>query len=82
VGRVLAHRLVVAIGRISYGIYLVHAFAPIVVDALLRLAGAPGLGVLTPWPRAAAAWLTSLAMATLLWHLVEAPFHRLKARLR
>jgi peptidoglycan/LPS O-acetylase OafA/YrhL len=80
-GRVLAHPLAVAIGRISYGVYLVHAFAPLVVDAGLRFAGGPGITALDAWSRALAAWLTSLAMAALLWHLVEAPFHRLKARL-
>jgi peptidoglycan/LPS O-acetylase OafA/YrhL len=82
IGRVLAHPVSVAIGRISYGIYLVHAFAPLAVDAVLRTAGGPGFAALDPWPRALAAWLASLAMATLLWHVVEAPWHRLKARLR
>jgi peptidoglycan/LPS O-acetylase OafA/YrhL len=79
-GRLLGHPAMVAVGRISYGIYLVHAFAPIVVDALLRAGGAPGIGVLGSGTRALAAGAASLVMATALWHLVEAPWHRLKAR--
>ena len=81
VGRVLGHPAVVAAGRVSYGIYLVHPFAPIVLDAALRTAGLPPSMALGLPLRAAAAWVVSLGMATLLWHVVEAPWHRLKARL-
>jgi peptidoglycan/LPS O-acetylase OafA/YrhL len=80
-GRVLGHPAVVAVGRISYGIYLVHPFAPIVLDAALARAGLPGSAAMGPAPRAAAAWLVTLGLATVLWHVVEAPWHRLKARL-
>ncbi|MGE0816886.1 MAG: acyltransferase family protein [Vicinamibacterales bacterium] len=80
-GRVLSHPAAIAIGRISYGIYLVHAFAPLALDAGLRWTGA-SWGA--PWPspvRAAAAWGVTIGLAALLWRVVEAPAHRLKARL-
>lgn len=78
VGRVLRHPALLVIGRISYGIYLVHPFAPNVLDAALRRVGFPPSEAFGPGPRAAAAWLTSLGLATVLWHLVEAPWQRLK----
>ena len=81
VGRVLGHPAVVAVGRISYGIYLVHPFAPIVLDAALGAAGLPSSMAFGLPLRALAAWGVSVGLATLLWHVVEAPWHRLKARL-
>ncbi|MCC6988950.1 MAG: hypothetical protein IT181_08125, partial [Acidobacteria bacterium] len=80
-GRVLGHPAVVAVGRISYGIYLVHPFAPNVLDAVLGRAGLPPSMAFGAPLRAAASWAVSVALATLLWHVVEAPWHRLKARL-
>ncbi|MBP7778878.1 MAG: acyltransferase [Acidobacteria bacterium] len=79
VGAVLGHRAVVLVGRISYGIYLVHPFAPIVLDAGLTGMGLPASPALGAPGRALAAWLVTLALAAALWHLVEAPWHRLKA---
>ncbi|MBL8138614.1 MAG: acyltransferase [Acidobacteria bacterium] len=81
VGRVLGHPAVVAMGRISYGIYLVHPFAPVVLDAALAAAGWPSAMAFVPLWRAALSWGVTLALATVLWHVVEAPWHRLKARL-
>lgn len=80
-GRLLSNRLLVAIGHISYGVYLVHAFAPLAIDGIGRHVGLASVELWSPWARAAAAWAMSLVMATALWHLVEAPAHRLKARL-
>ena len=80
-GRLLGHPAVVAVGRISYGIYLVHPFAPIVLDAALRAAGLPPSMEFGLPLRAMLSWGLSIALATLLWHVVEAPWHRLKARL-
>ncbi len=80
VGGVLGHRALVAIGRISYGIYLVHPFAPIVLNAVLTKLGLPPSPAFGAAGRALAAWFVSLAMAAVLWRVVEAPWHRLKAR--
>jgi peptidoglycan/LPS O-acetylase OafA/YrhL len=80
-GRVLRHPAVVAVGRISYGIYLVHPFAPIVLDAALGAAGLPPSMTFGLPLRAMLSWGVSVALAMLLWHVVEAPWHRLKARL-
>lgn len=79
-GVVLAHPGVVAVGRISYGIYLLHAFAPLVLDALLRAANVDPRG-LAAGTRAAAAAVLTLGLAAVLWRVVERPSHRLKARL-
>lgn len=79
-GRGLAHPLVVAVGTVSYGVYLVHAFAPLFVDALARASGAAAGPPPGSWVRALWSWAMSLALAWLLWQVVERPAHRLKAR--
>lgn len=79
-GPLLRHPVVLAVGRISYGIYLVHPFAPVVLDAALQQVGYRRSENFGPGGRAIAAWLTSVGLATLLWHLVEAPSQRLKPR--
>jgi len=81
-GRLLTHPAIVGVGRISYGVYLVHAFAPLVLHAAFGAAGIHGVDT---WPagiRALLAWSVSLGLAGALWTLVEAPAHRWKARLR
>ena len=80
-GRVLGHAAVVSVGRISYGIYLVNPFAPNVLDAALAAAGWTSPAAAGQPLRAVLSWGVSLVLATLLWHVVEAPWHRLKARL-
>ncbi len=81
VGRVLGHRWAVAVGRVSYGVYLVHPFAPRVVDAMFGTAPPDAGNVLALGFRACASGVLSLLLATALWHTVELPFRRLKARL-
>jgi len=78
VGTTLRHPAAVAVGRVSYGIYLVHPFAPLVLDAVLTGVSAPPSSSFGAGGRAAAAWGTTLVLATLLWHLVEAPWQRLR----
>ncbi len=80
VGRALAHPWTVAVGRISYGVYLIHAFAPLVLDAVLRAVRLEAMAPVHPVARAAAALATTLLLAAAMWRGVEAPFQRLKAR--
>lgn len=80
-GRVLQSRPMVAVGRISYGIYLIHAFAPIVVDAGWRALTGEGSGAWSGPARALAAWTVTVGLAAVMWRLVESPCLALKARL-
>lgn len=80
VGRLLAHPWTVALGRISYGVYLVHAFAPLVLESVLRVAHLDALAPAHPATRAAAAMATTVLLAAVMWRVVEAPFQHMKAR--
>ena len=80
-GRLLAHPWTVAVGRISYGVYLIHAFAPIVLEWLLRAAGLDARLPTHPVTRAVTAMATTLLLATAMRRIVEAPFQRMKASL-
>lgn len=79
-GRWLQSRALVGLGRISYGVYLIHAFAPIVVEAVWRSWSGHGTADWVPHLRALAAWTTTVALAALMWRLVESPLLRLKTR--
>ncbi len=79
-GRALAHPWSVYIGRISYGVYLIHAFAPLVFEAVLRAGGLDAVIPRQPFVRAVVAMATTLVLASAMWRLVEAPFQRLKTR--
>lgn len=81
-GDLLRHPAMIGIGRVSYGVYLVHPFAPIVLHALIAPLGIHGMDAWPDVPRALAAWLTSLALAGALWVAVERPAHRWKEQLR
>jgi peptidoglycan/LPS O-acetylase OafA/YrhL len=80
ISRPLAHQTVRYVGRVSYGAYLVHAFAPGLLSAGLRAAGAEALMPEGAPVRALAYAATTLVAAAVMWHLVEAPFNALKAR--
>ena len=79
-GRVLAHPVSVYVGRISYGVYLIHAFAPVLLHATLRTCGLDALMPTGGFARAAAYWMTTLVAASVMWHLVEMPINALKRR--
>ena len=74
-GRFLEWRPVVFLGRISYGVYLIHNFSvPLLGLVLPRVALAP------PLPQAAIALPTTVGLAALSWRFLERPFNRLKSR--
>jgi peptidoglycan/LPS O-acetylase OafA/YrhL len=79
-GRVLAHPVATFVGRISYGVYLIHAFAPVVVYAVARAVDVDALVPAEPFARAAIYASTTLLLATLLWFLIERPALAWKAR--
>jgi peptidoglycan/LPS O-acetylase OafA/YrhL len=77
-GRLLAHPVLAGVGRISYGVYLIHAFAPVATHAAARAAG-------VALPAAAGARAMCYAAVTLIlagamWRLVERPLLAWKAR--
>lgn len=77
VGRILELPVLVAIGRISYGIYVWHMFAPSFLRGILRTFGlSPGLnfGV---WGLSLS-FLITILIATITWTLFEKPINNLK----
>jgi peptidoglycan/LPS O-acetylase OafA/YrhL len=69
-GRLLASRPLVFLGRISYGLYVFHAAALAVSDALFRGTA----------PRAAAGLALTVGAAVASYYVLELPFLRLKER--
>lgn len=66
------------VGRISYGIYLLHIFIYGFFDKLFSRVGYTALH---HGPKTTAGLIaTTLAAAAFLWHFVEQPFNRLKER--
>jgi peptidoglycan/LPS O-acetylase OafA/YrhL len=74
-GRLLEWRPIVYLGRISYGVYLIHNFSvPLVGFVFPRIGLAPSL------PQAAIAVPTTSGLAALSWRFLERPFNSLKTR--
>ncbi len=77
VGRWLEGRVLVSIGRISYGVYVIHMFVP----GLIVLAADPERGRALPSEGLAALPLLvvlTFGAATLSWHFFEKPIQGLK----
>ncbi|HEY0781956.1 MAG TPA: acyltransferase [Thermoanaerobaculia bacterium] len=68
-GALLAWAPLVAVGQISYGVYLIHNFAPSILGWL----------PVWPWLRTGVLYpLATLVLATLSWHFFEKPINALK----
>lgn len=80
-GRLLGHAALQYLGRISYGVYLAHNFAPDLARALLSATGLAPATVEGPARLVLLAGVT-VAAASLSWFALEAPANRLKAHLR
>ena len=77
--RTLSARPLAYLGRISYGCYVYHAFALLVIERGLRSVGATD-GSVALKLRTPLALLATMIVATLSWHLLESPILRLKDR--
>jgi peptidoglycan/LPS O-acetylase OafA/YrhL len=79
-GRLLELAPLTYLGRISYGMYVLHNLIPV---ALAALAVRVGIGY-HDWgaPNFVVSGLLTIALAALSWHFFEAPINRLKRRFR
>lgn len=82
VGSILSHPLLTGIGKISYGVYLIHNFVPELVNWILNQTsvGVGEFNSLHPIWRFEVYWVITLILAGASWLLVERPFLRLKDR--
>ncbi len=82
VGWLLSHSLLTGIGKISYGIYLIHNFTPHLVTWFLEWSaiGVNDFNVLHPGWRFITYWTTTLSLAAISWALVESSCLQLKNR--
>ena len=78
-GRVLAHPWTVFVGRVSYGVYLIHAFVPIAAYAIADAAGV-AFGTTPLAVRAVTFAAMTVVLASAMWYLVERPVLALKRR--
>jgi peptidoglycan/LPS O-acetylase OafA/YrhL len=76
VGKILQFRPLVYLGRISYGLYVYHCFAPFLTVRIIR-----GLGIsLEGGTFQILAVLLTIILSSLSWHFFERPFNTLKDR--
>ncbi|HEU5153364.1 MAG TPA: acyltransferase, partial [Gemmatimonadales bacterium] len=77
-GRVLSFKPLVYLGRISYGVYLIHLFVP---DLLYLVTTSTNLPYPATAPQAFLVFSAiSIALAAISWHWYEGPINRLKRR--
>ncbi|MEO0514446.1 MAG: acyltransferase [Planctomycetota bacterium] len=81
VGALLSCRPMVYLGRISYGLYVLHNFSPRITAPLLELSGARDLGLTGPAYALTSVVLSliiTIALASLSWYVMELPLNKLK----
>ena len=78
-GRLLNLRPVRYLGRISYGLYVYHYFAPVAIAAFARQAGLEA-AFQKQWMALSAYALFTVVVSMLSWHLYEFPILKLKRR--
>ncbi len=74
--RILEFPVATYLGRISYGIYVLHGFAPLFIRIALPPLGMDELLPYTHW--FSVKFLATVALASLSWFLLEKPFLKLK----
>ena len=75
-GRILSFQPVLYLGRISYGVYVFHYFAPVILSVIT---GQPRVNAGLQLPAALLAYsVITLTLAVVSWHLYELPINRLK----
>jgi peptidoglycan/LPS O-acetylase OafA/YrhL len=79
VGALLAARPVAYVGRISYGVYVLHLFTSLVVPWALGRVGI-AFPAAESWPRTLALTAATVAWAAVSWHAFEGPINALKRR--
>lgn len=75
-GRLLSASPVLAVGRISYGLYVYHGFTPYLLGRYV-----PGFIAMNWQLRAVLLTAATSLIAVASWHLLEQPFLRLKSAL-
>jgi peptidoglycan/LPS O-acetylase OafA/YrhL len=81
IGRLLRAGPLLYVGKVSYGIYLVHLFVMVGVPRLERMLGLDALTLSQPgWRHFALVMPVSLVAAALSWRFLEEPINSLKAR--
>lgn len=80
VGHLMRFPPLVGIGIISYGIYILHVYVPILWRIGAQRAGLPEVWVSSPVLPVLCWFLVTIALAALSWFAYEKPLNRLKAR--
>jgi peptidoglycan/LPS O-acetylase OafA/YrhL len=73
VGRVLENRALVGLGTISYGLYIIHNFAPTMLGPLARMLDLPRWATRGLPNRVLLCTLITIALAWVSWQIMEQP---------
>jgi peptidoglycan/LPS O-acetylase OafA/YrhL len=76
IGKVLEAKPIVYLGKISYGIYLIHAFMPYIIYRIFDYFGLAGYK--SPLTIACSSTMATIVVATITWQVLERPMNDLK----